>query len=677
MQRLVRLVSILAALPLLAASAVAQINTRVSVDSAGRQNSRGVHVHSKTALSADGRFAAFVSGAPLVADDTNNTYDLFVHDLSNGTTERVNLDSSGRESSAVATVHFSISADGRYVAFDSASNALVPGDQGFWDVFVRDRSTGETTRVSVDSAGVAANVSSIDYLQSRGCSISGSGRFVAFYSFATNLDAAGIGGVFVHDRQTGSTTRVSVGSGSAPMTGRDPVISSDGRFVAFLGLGLLTGESSTYLNVYVHDAETGATVRASPALDGEPNYSCSHPSISRDGRFVSFESLASNLVANDTNGLHDVFVTDMSTRLVERASVDSSGTQGNDHSVDSWISANGRFVAFSSWASNLVAGDSNGTGSLGEDVFVRDLLVGTTTRVSTAADGTQANAFSREASISEDGRYVAFTSPASNLVPDDTNQNYDAFVRDRVRLQSVLPASGSEAGGDLVNLDVRFLPVGDGSVVRFGGADATIVAASPSRVQLRTPPGAGIVDVSVTTPGGSVSRTAIFGYVAPDLAARFGDVNVGRGDREDVLLVNASRGNDRREARLALGEAMTLVMQPPSSRPSAHFVLYAWTRVPSVATLTPLPRGVGSLVMPAPFTGGSPQPRAIWNNAGHRRTLGSPTYPSRPAPSVVVRATNGFTIPARVALQGLIEDDASASPVHWSVTNAILLTVWP
>jgi archaellum component FlaF (FlaF/FlaG flagellin family) len=151
------------------------------------------------------------------------------------------------------------------------------------------------------------------------------------------------------------------------------------------------------------------------------------PSISPDGRYVTFVSRASNLVPGDTNLKTDIFLRDRQLGTTQRVSVDSLGAQGNNNCYDAVISGNGRFVAFGSFASNLVVGDTNGAA----DVFVRDLLLGTTERANVDSSGGQANNTSTEPSISADGRYVSFDSQANNLVPGDTNGYPDAFVRDR------------------------------------------------------------------------------------------------------------------------------------------------------------------------------------------------------------------------------------------------------
>src|SRR2546430_2734284 len=152
-------------------------------------------------------------------------------------------------------------------------------------------------------------------------------------------------------------------------------------------------------------------------------------SISADGRFVTFDSTASNLVGGDTNGVGDVFVRDRKTGKTKRVSVNSHRAQANGESFAASISADGRFVAFLSSGSNLVGGDANGAG----DGFVRDRKAGKTRRVSVDSHGAQGNAASFPPSISADGRFVAFTSLANNLVAGDTNSASDIFARGPLR----------------------------------------------------------------------------------------------------------------------------------------------------------------------------------------------------------------------------------------------------
>jgi hypothetical protein len=306
---------------------------RVNVDSAGQQ-ANATDFPQSPSLSADGRFVAFSSFASnLVAGDTNSTTDVFVRDLQTGQTTRVSVDSNGVEGDRFSDVP-SISTDGRYVAFRAAASNLVPGDTNFFcdrngdgmfidncmDVFVHDRQTGQTTRVSVDSQGTQGNSESYPGVY---MAISADGRFVVFNSESTNLvpgDTNGIRDFFVHDRLTGETTRVSVDSAGNQATtvifsGAGAAISADGRFVAFeFDASFVpedTGITTPDVDVYVHDRLTGETKLVSVDSAGnEGNRSSSTPSISADGRFVSFVSFADNLVPDDTNGAHDVFVHD-------------------------------------------------------------------------------------------------------------------------------------------------------------------------------------------------------------------------------------------------------------------------------------------------------------------------------------------------------------------------------
>src|SRR5262249_22216540 len=224
-----------------------------------------------------------------------------------------------------------------------------------------------------------------------------------------------------------------------------PVMSTDGRFVAFGSdaTNLVPNDTNTSPSrgcatpgcaedIFVRDRQTGLTERVSVASDGtqadEESFS---PAISADGRFVAFGSIASNLARADTNRFTDVFVHDRQTGLTERVSIASDGSQGNGFSGLPAISADGRYVAFVSDATDLVPGDTNGFA----DVFVRDRQTGTTERISVASGGTQANNYSGPGdhlAISSDGRFVAFSSRATNLVTSDLNGSQDVFVRDRV-----------------------------------------------------------------------------------------------------------------------------------------------------------------------------------------------------------------------------------------------------
>ena len=401
---------------------------RVSVDSAGGQADGDSFT---PAISGNGRYVAFISSASnLVAGDSNSVPDVFVRDRRNGATERVSVDSAGGEANRESFLP-AISASGSDVAFYSSASNLVAGDtNGVPDVFVRDRRTGVTERVSVDSARGQANGGNFAPM------ISASGRYVAFESDASNLVAGDTNlsdDVFVHDRRTGVTERVSVDSagGQANAVSLSPAISADGRYVAFYSFAsnLVAGDTNNEQDMFVHDRRTGATERVSvDSAGGQANDASFGPlAISANGRDVAFASTASNLVAGDTNNEPDMFVRDRRRGATERVSVDGTGGQADGGSFFPAISADGRYVAFYSFASNLVVGDTNET----YDVFVRDRRRGATERVSVDGAGGQANGGSFFPAISASGQDVAFQSAASNLVAGDTNETTDVFVRQR------------------------------------------------------------------------------------------------------------------------------------------------------------------------------------------------------------------------------------------------------
>jgi len=324
-----------------------------------------------------------------------------------------------------------------------------------------------TTRVSVAGNGAQASSSSFAAV------ISGNNRYVAFSSFANNLvgDADFAADVFVHDRQTGETTLIPFPFDGplSPYWALYPSLSSDGRYVVFSVRQTETDES----DIYVHDRNTSQTTLVSVAMDGSRAKSYLNPvsqAVSADGRYVVFSSDANNLVSGDTNGKIDVFVRDTQLGVTTRVSVTSGGAQANDSSSDPSISADGRYVAFESSANNLVAGDTNGY----VDVFVHDRSTGATILVSRDSSGTLANNGTRNPSISADGRYVAFVSDASNLVLDDTNDSTDIFVYD-LDLDDIVRVSvtsdGAQADSDSYAPSIS----ADGRYIAFESASGNLV----------------------------------------------------------------------------------------------------------------------------------------------------------------------------------------------------------
>lgn len=384
------------------------------------------------------------------------------------TTSRVSISSSGEEANG-GSGEVSVSRDGRLVAFRSSATNLVPGDSnGQDDIFVHDRLTGETRRVSVSSTGGQANQGSARP------AISADGSVVAFYSPASNLvtgDTNGRFDVFCHDLATGQTERISVSSSGGQANGDSGLdrlaISADGRFVAFASgaTNLVSGDSNRKWDVFVHDRSTRQTTRVSVSSSGaQADNGSGHPAISADGRYVSFYSQAKKLVANDRNNVADVFLHDQVTRTTRLVSLSNTGAQGNGQSDSPWLSDDGNFVAYRSWASNLIPGDSNAQ----PDVFVKNLASGVVTLVSVSSNGAPSDGQSYQPKLSGDGRFVAFGSGASNLVPDDLNATSDVFVRDLL-LGTTTRASVDSNGIEGNNASGRWGPAisGDGLTIVF------------------------------------------------------------------------------------------------------------------------------------------------------------------------------------------------------------------
>jgi cold shock CspA family protein len=413
-----------------------------------------------------------------------------------GATTRVSIASDGAQGNGKSDLPAS-SADGRYVVFSSEASNLVSNDtNNAYDIFVHDRLTRQTTRVSVSSSGGQANGPSF------GASISADGRYVAFKSYASDLvsgDTNNAGDVFVHDQQTGQTTRVSIASNGAQGNELSikPVISADGRYVAFesWASNLVTGDTNGQEDVFVHDRQTGQTVRVSIASDGaQANDQSDLPAISADGRYVTFASEASNLASGDNNNVcdtnndgvytdncPDVFVHDRDSDedsifdepgqvSTVRISIASDGTQANGWSAMSSLSSDGNYVAFESQAYDLVTGDTNGV----YDIFVHDRQTGVTSRVSVASDGAQGNAESQYPSLSADGRYVAFVSQAS-LVSDDTNGMSDIYLHDRQTRQTVRVSIASDGTPGNGNSQGAALSA-DGYYVAFSSSSDNLVS---------------------------------------------------------------------------------------------------------------------------------------------------------------------------------------------------------
>lgn len=427
-------VLVIIAYTFLNANAATPITARISVDSNGTQANGS---SSWSSISGQGRYVAFLSDSTnLVTGDTNAKSDVFIYDSQSGTVERVSVHTNGTEGDDNDALRaYTFSDDGRYLVFESRSTNLVDNDtNGVEDIFIHDLQTSETSRISVNGSGVQGDG------RSQYAAISADGRYIAFESEATNListDTNGRRDIFVHDRQTGTVTRVSVKSDGTVADDNSyyPVLSSDGRYVAFYSYAanLVDNDTNGVPDVFVHDRQTGTTTRVSVHTNGtQANSDSYYLDMSSDGRYIVFESYATSLVDNDTNQTavnngEDVFVHDTQTSVTTRVNVDSLGNASSLDSVSYMptLSADGRFVTFQSDATNLVLDDTNGR----EDIFMHDRQTGETVRISIDSSGSQADNGSARAVISEDGRYVAFGSWATNLVDNDSNSMSDVFLR--------------------------------------------------------------------------------------------------------------------------------------------------------------------------------------------------------------------------------------------------------
>lgn len=441
-------------------------------------------------LSANGQYVAYVSTNIDFSNDTNGVSDVIVQDLLTKNFSFVSVSSNetlGNRFSSLSDVP-AISADGRFIVFASNATNLVPSDtNGENDLFLRDTIAGTTARISLDSNGnpSPANTDVVIYKPS----ISADGRFVAFQS---NAQLAGIQSsatdIFVRDVVAGTTTIASVNSSGtqANSSSFSPSISADGRFVAFhsLARNLVAGDTNIDFDIFVHDRLNKTTIcasvnsqeqKGSGASQNEPSSKndALNPVMSPNGRYVVFQSSYNNLVPNDTNGVNDIFMRDLQTGTTTRISVDSAGNQANGSSAigfqKSSISADGRYVVFQSVANNLVPGDSNNA----LDVFVRDIVAGTTTRVSVNSKGEEpvtgsTGTESYGGTISADGSKIVFMSNGKNM-NDAGIDTPEIYLRDFGSASSS-PNPGTESTGNAGNNTLTGTP-GNDTLNGKGGRD--------------------------------------------------------------------------------------------------------------------------------------------------------------------------------------------------------------
>ncbi|WP_157961358.1 M10 family metallopeptidase C-terminal domain-containing protein [Microvirga flavescens] len=376
----------------------------------------------------------------------------------------------------MATHGGELSPDGRYVLFSSAAENLIPDDVGGNDVFIKDLATGMIRLVSANAAGVQANANS------EMARFSSDGHYVVFYSDATNLIpglTTSNGNIFRKDLITEEVILISSNIDKVPGNNFSDKseISPDGRYVVFdsAASNLTTGDANGKWDIFLKDLVNGEVTLLSSKKDGtQANDSNFNPHFSPDGRYVLFESYSGNL-AGGTAGTIKLLLKDLATDEVKAITKPSDGTPING--FDAQFSRDGRFIVFSSADSDLVAGDTNGQ----SDIFIKDLLTGGISRVSIDANENQANGESLAAQLSPDGRYVTFISAATNLVGNDDNGNdYDLFMKDLVtEAVTRIATVDREAGVPYTPEAAQFSP--DGRYLVFLSGASTLVPGDTNR----------------------------------------------------------------------------------------------------------------------------------------------------------------------------------------------------
>lgn len=383
------------------------------------------------AISGDGNVVAFDSWASnLVANDTNALQDVFVRDLRTGAVERASRGIGGALANG-ASSNPALSFDGRFVAFESFASNLVAGDgNGASDVFVLDRASGAIVRASATWSGLDGDLGS----QNASISADGGKVvFESLATNLLEGQTLSTRQVYAYDRLAGSLTLVSRSNAFVPGDGdsRDAQVAAGGRFVVFAShaANLVPQDTNANSDCFVRDLVANTTTRVSVRTDGtETQGFFQTPTISGDGRLTAFASLAADLVGGDSNRAFDVFLHDAVTGATSRESVTTHGAQGHGSSYRPALSADGTLLAFQSFAPDLVHADTNFT----SDVFVRDLASGVTRRASVATSGAQGDGQSFQVRASADGARIAFWSEATSLAPGDANGFGDLFVHERL-----------------------------------------------------------------------------------------------------------------------------------------------------------------------------------------------------------------------------------------------------
>jgi Tol biopolymer transport system component len=523
----------------------------------------------------------------LVTGDTNGVDDVFVRNIDSSTTVRASI-SEGNAQGNVASLGASMHPTVDLVAFQSRATNLVTGDtNAVSDIFVKNLSNGQVRRVSTTSGGIQGNGASTAAAIAVGD--------VVFLSDATNLvtdDTNGVTDGFINLSSGGLTRRVTNTGLDGDDRSEDNNLSSLGRFVVFesSATNLILGDTNGFSDIFQTDVHGPFTQRVSvSSTQAQANDSSFEPSVSADGRYVAFQSFATNLVTNDTNGHEDIFVRDVLGGTTTRVSVSGAGAQANSVSRLPMISGNGRYVVFLSWASNLVVGDTNAQ----PDVFVHDRQTSQTVRVSLNSSEQQGDGESDNPAINFDGSFVAFSSGATNLVANDTNASTDVFLRDiaaGTTQRLSVSTSGTQSNGNSSSCDIS----DDGSRITFSSVASNLVASDTNGVQdifIRNRANSTTIRASVSTAGVQSNGLSHSPSISGDgMSVAFGSkgtnlVAIDLNDETDIYVRSLSLNTTRIVSVDALGEPNVYPCASPSISVDGLAVSF-WTLSP----LTPLDR---------------------------------------------------------------------------------------
>lgn len=460
---------------------IGMISTKVASSGFGEEGSGGSSYSgslTRNAVSDGGGMAVFSSTqTDLVSGDSNAAADIFLKNLTDGSIKRISVDATGAEGNALSH-EATISKNGDYVVFHTDATNLDGTTSTAGQVYFYDVAGDSLSKISVNSAGVEANA------YSNGLAISDDGRYIAFYSSATNLvdsdsdtvyddDTNGLDDVFLYDRTLSKTTRISTDSSGVQSTGGASngavAMSGDGVYVAFssAATNLVGSDTNSQGDIFIKNTSDQSISRISVQTGGaEASGGGSlNPDITSDGRYVVFESSATDMVSGDTNSLSDIFRHDTTTNTTVRVSTDISASEASGGgSYSPTISDDGDYVAFYSSATNLVNGVTSGT-----HVYVKQISTGYIRIVDKPVGLETGDGSSTYAKISGDGQTIVFDSSSTNLVPADANAQGDVFMATN---PFVVDATG---GADVIDgglgNDTIWGGAGDDQLTGGAGAD--------------------------------------------------------------------------------------------------------------------------------------------------------------------------------------------------------------